>query len=312
MKNIVWVALVALIIGALGYYAYIIEPRMHTTATQSAKAYEEVGQTSPEVNAPQHNDSETPKSVQVRTPSIGTSANGNPIDMYHFGSGEREVVFIGGIHGGYEWNTSLLAYRAIEWFKDHENDIPKNVSVTIIPLLNPDGMKKVTSAVGETLSATAITASQQEQVAGRFNGNGVDLNRNFDCDWKKEGVWQDKKVNGGSAPFSEPESQAVRTYMETHTPSAVVVWYSAAGGVYASSCHDGVLPKTKEMTDVYARASGYPAHTSFDFYEVSGDMVNWLAKQNTPAISVLLSDHTDIEWDKNYAGIKALIEHVAK
>jgi len=34
-------------------------------------------------------------------------------------------------------------------------------------------------------------------------------------------------------------------------------------------------------------------------------MVNWLASRNTPAISVLLATHDDIEWDKNLAGVKA-------
>ena len=51
---------------------------------------------------------------------------------------------------------------------------------------------------------------------------------------------------------------------------------------------------------------------SFDFYEITGDMVNWLAKNKVPAISVLLSTHNSIEWDKNLAGIKALLEHYAK
>jgi hypothetical protein len=38
-------------------------------------------------------------------------------------------------------------------------------------------------------------------------------------------------------------------------------------------------------------------------------MVNWLAKNNIPAISVLLSTHTDVEWDKNLSGIKALLQY---
>jgi hypothetical protein len=38
-------------------------------------------------------------------------------------------------------------------------------------------------------------------------------------------------------------------------------------------------------------------------------MVNWLAKENVPAISVLLTTHEVIEWDKNKAGIEALLGH---
>ncbi len=149
-------------------------------------------------------------------------------------------------------------------------------------------------------------------MSGRFNGTQVDLNRNFDCDWKTEAVWQDKKVSGGTAVFSEPEAAAVKTYIETKKPTAAVVWYSAVGGVFASNCHTGVLPETLEIANVYGKASGYKVYKEFNFYEITGDMVNWLAKIGTPAISVLLTDHTNTEWTKNEAGIKALLNFYAK
>ena len=41
-------------------------------------------------------------------------------------------------------------------------------------------------------------------------------------------------------------------------------------------------------------------------------MTNWLAKIKIPAISVLLTNHEDTEWDKNLAGIKALLQYYAK
>jgi hypothetical protein len=140
----------------------------------------------------------------------------------------------------------------------------------------------------------------------------VDLNRNFDCDWQSSAKWQNTAVSGGSAAFSEPETLAVKNYIEAQNPKAVVVWYSAAGGVYASSCDSGILPETTAITNLYANASGYPAYQSFDFYDTTGDMVNWLAKMQIPAISVLLTNHTDTEWAKNQKGIDALLQHYAK
>jgi hypothetical protein len=119
-------------------------------------------------------------------------------------------------------------------------------------------------------------------------------------------------VSGGSKVFSEPESQALRDYVESHDITAAVVWYSAAGGVYASNCHNGVLPETTTLTNLFAKASGYAAYNSFDFYELTGDMVNWLAKNDIPAISVLLTNHKDVEWDKNKAGVEAILKHYAQ
>ncbi len=244
---------------------------------------------------------------------IGQSVQGRDIVAYHYGQGATELLFVGGIHGGYEWNTALVAYQMMDYLKKNPSAVASNLKVTVIPVLNPDGLAKVigASTTGAFLP-TAVASSQETQVAGRFNGNTVDLNRNFDCDWQATGTWQKKKVSGGSVAFSEPESQAMKTYVETSKPAAVVVWYSSAGGVFASSCHNGVSPETNTLTKTFADASGYPAHQSFDFYAITGDMVNWLAKNNIPAISVLLTNHTDTEWSKNQAGIEAVLKSYAK
>jgi hypothetical protein len=242
---------------------------------------------------------------------IGQSVNGRDIVAYHYGQGETEVLFVGGIHGGYEWNTTLVARAAMDHFKANPTAVPENVTVTIIPSLNPDGLYKVVNASFDAFTASDVTASQTLQESGRFNANDVDLNRNFDCDWQANATWQSRSVSGGTAAFSEPESKAIRDYIESNAPEAVVVWYSAAGGVFASSCHNGVLPKTTTLTNLYANASGYPAFEDFNFYEITGDMVNWLAKENIPAISVLLTNHSDIEWTKNKAGIEAILSHYA-
>jgi hypothetical protein len=241
---------------------------------------------------------------------IGKSVEGRNITAYHYGTGSKKILFVGGIHGGYEWNTALVAYNLMDYLKANPSAIPNNEQVTVIPVLNPDGLNKVVGTAGR-FSAADVTASADVQVSGRFNANNVDIDRNFDCNWQTNGMWQTKTVSGGSTVFSEPESQAVRDYVMTYKPDAVVVWYSAAGGVYASSCNDGILPETNTIMNIYARASGYPAHDSFNFYKITGDMVDWLAKNNIPAISVLLSTHTDAEWDKNLAGIKALLQHYA-
>ncbi len=242
--------------------------------------------------------------------SIGMSKEGREIPVYHYGEGDKEVLFVGGIHGGYEWNTVLLSYQLMDYLEANPDQIPDGVKVTVIPVLNPDGLNKVVGTSGRFTKADVPT-TESETVPGRFNANNVDLNRNFDCDWQASGVWQQKTVSGGTAAFSEAESTALRDYVKKNNPEAVVVYYSAAGGVYASNCHDGVLPETLKLTNAYASASGYPASKEFDFYEITGDMVNWLAKEKIPAISVLLTDHTNTEWDKNWKGIKAILESIA-
>ena len=72
------------------------------------------------------------------------------------------------------------------------------------------------------------------------------------------------------------------------------------------------MPETLALTNAYAKASGYKAYETFDFYSITGDMVNWFAKLEIPAISVLLTNHTDIEWEKNLKGIEALLKEYAE
>ncbi len=243
---------------------------------------------------------------------IGKSVDGRDITAYQYGKGSSEVLFIGGIHGGYEWNTALVAYELMDYLKANPNVIPSNVKVTVIPVLNPDGLNKIVGTTTGNFTAADAPSSLSATISGRFNSNNIDLNRNFDCDWKASGVWQNKTVNGGKTVFSEPESQAIKAYVEKNKITAVVAWYSAAGGVYASNCHSGVLPETDALTKAYATASGYPANESFDFYAITGDMVNWFAKNNIPAISVLLTNHTSTEWSKNQAGVEAVLKYYSK
>ncbi|MES2470841.1 MAG: M14 family metallopeptidase [Patescibacteria group bacterium] len=297
------ITIVVLIILAVGGYFIFRGPNLDnvTPATGNNPAPTGQTQTTPATTTTQD------KTQTV----IGTSENGTEIVAYHYGTGEKNVLFVGGIHGGYEWNTALVAYELMDHLQANPTTIPENVSVTVIPVLNPDGLEKVTGKVGR-FTAADVSKNSTTLISGRFNANNVDLNRNFDCDWKKDGVWQNRTVSGGSEPFSEAESSALKAYIENNKPAGAVVWYSAAGGVYASSCHNGVSPATLDLTKAFATASKYPAHEQFNFYEITGDAVNWLAKLNIPAISVLLTNHTDTEWTKNLAGVKAVLNYFAK
>ncbi len=240
---------------------------------------------------------------------IGKSVEGRDINAYHYGTGTSEILFIGGIHGGYEWNTVLVANKLTDYLKANPSVIPVNVKVIVIPVLNPDGLNKVVGTATGNFTAADVSTSKNTVIAGRFNANTVDLNRNFDCDWQENGKWQSTTVSGGTAVFSEPESQAIKNYITTAKPAAVIVWYSAAGGVYASNCHGGVSAETNALTQTYADASGYPAYQSFDFYSTTGDITNWLAKINIPAVSVILTDHSNTEWSKNLLGVQALLKY---
>lgn len=301
--------LLLVIIGVLGY---LLTKDNSETAVNTDTANEEPMPVEPDDGigdgAEPLDDTNEDDEARGAETTLGTSVDGNNIIAYHYGEGDTEVLLIGGIHGGYSWSTAALGYELVDYFDANTNEIPEGVMVTIIPVANPDGLESAVGTTGRfsTTLATALDATARTNA--RFNANDVDLNRNFDCEWSAEGTWQSRTVSGGTAPFSEPEAAAIRDYVNTYNPDAAVVWFSSEGKVYPSACSGDPSEASEALATTFAGAANYPTEEEFDAYAITGDMVNWLAAQNIPAISVLLSTHSDTEFNKNLAGVEAVLE----
>jgi hypothetical protein len=233
---------------------------------------------------------------------IGLSSRGFPLTAYQFNNGPRHIVIVGGIHGGYEWNTILLAYKAIDYFLEHPAVVPDSITLTIIPAANPDGQELVT---GKTNRFT-IEDLVEDTFPGRFNGRDVDLNRNWDCQWAATALWRDRNISGGDRPFSEPETIVLRDFLLQHQPEAVIFLHSAANGVFASGCPDTHQP-SMDLARIYGEAAGYPVYKRFSAYEVTGDAGDWLTTQGISSISVELKNHENLDLEQNLAGILAVL-----
>jgi len=227
---------------------------------------------------------------------IGQSVEGRDITAHTFGTGDTDVLFVGGIHGGYEANTVRLAEGVIDEFQINQMVIPENITVHIIPNLNPDGY------------ALPAAASNFDR---RMNANGVDLNRNFDCQWNPVGTWGSVETSGGTAPFSEPEAIALRDYITPiqTTLGGAVFWHSKANQVFTSECGlgTGAAPRGVELMNAYATAGNYEAFGMWTAYPVTGAAEDWLATLGIPAITVELETRDSIEWTRNWAGVLATL-----
>jgi hypothetical protein len=246
---------------------------------------------------------------------IGHSVKNREIRAYRFGTGDRKIIFVGALHGGYVWNTALLAYQLIDFYSLAPELVPSDLQLIVIPVANPDGLHE---AVGSWERFNFLDAPQFELATeigpqdvaydSRFNANKVDLNRNFDCNRNgKTAGWRQYVVDAGPTAFSEPESIALRDFFLQEVPKAVVFYNSASNGVYPSSCNSDPLPGTLDLQAQYSAASGYPSYKSYPYYDITGDAADWLSTKDIPAITVELSNHSSIEWEKNLWGIDALI-----
>ncbi len=242
-----------------------------------------------------------------RAEVIGRSVEGREIKSYRIGTGPKAVILFGGIHGGYEWNTVTLSEQLLEYFRASPNTVPDDVSLYILPNTNPDGVKKVTD--GAALDEVDLTDANT--TPGRFNANGVDLNRNFDHNWEPTARWFDIEVDAGTEPFSEPETRALRDFILRHDPELVIAYHSAANGIYPGGHFDG-YDLAREPGNVYSEASGYPMpYGPIIGYPVTGDASNYLATEDIPAITVELATHEDPEFQQNLAGVLAVLEYVS-
>ena len=224
---------------------------------------------------------------------VGRSAGGLPIVAQRFGDGPMPIVLVGGIHGGWEVNTVLLMNEVGAHFAAHPDDIAPNMSLYVIPAANPDGLLHGRSR------------------QGRFNAAGVDLNRNWSCNWSAAALWGQREVDPGPVPFSEPETQALRDFILALQPVAVVWYHSAAGGVFAGQCREADSGSAR-LARVIGEAAGYPADAPFTAYHVSGTASDWVDGQGIPSMEVELGSWRNTEWARNHAGIMALQCHFAR
>lgn len=215
---------------------------------------------------------------------FGQSAGGHELKAFRYGTGANVIMLVGGIHAGFEANTVTLMEEFQEYFETNPTRINTDTTFLIIPSLNPDGLSR-----GRILE-------------GRFNGNQVDLNRNWACGWSEDAVFRNGAVNPGENAFSEPETMALGSLIQRVNPLVVLFYHSAANGVFEGTC-EGHETDSSELAEIYGEASGYPYGEPFSAYSVSGTAPSWLASIGIPALDVELATATGIEFERNLRAV---------
>ena len=222
---------------------------------------------------------------------IGYSVAGRELVVYRFGTGPIIRMIVAGIHGGNEWNTIALANELIAHLRQHPELIPEQISLYILPSLNPDG------------------EARGHNVDGRVNDNGVDLNRNWDAfwqaDWPRAGCWIWRPVTGGAYPGSEPETHTLMNFLLSHEVSALISYHSAAMGVYAGGLPPD--PTSVRLAEALSAVSTYqypPIDTGCQF---TGTLSDWCVLQGFPAVDIELTNFRDTDFEINLKVLSAFL-----
>jgi serine/threonine-protein kinase len=317
-----------LLVGLIGLAAlsfaiyYNLDPNQNITLTPETTPVVEVAfQTTPTggvpTPTPSHTPSPTPSRTPTRTPTptttatpelptptperrfIARSAGGADIEAIRYGDGANIIILVGGLHAGFAPASVELAQQMIDHFALNPEAIPDNATIYIVANANPD------------------SPLNPGNLAGRFNANGVDLNRNWGCRWAQDATISGQTVigSGGTAPFSEPEVEGLSEFILSQNPVAVIFWEArAAGGLVSpGSCQSEPIIST-DLAQLYGTAAEYAIRDfeAITQQQVTGDGTNWLDDQEVPAIAVLLPDYNDADFEHNLAGVLAVLEAVAQ
>jgi protein MpaA len=131
---------------------------------------------------------------------IGTSVQGRPLLAYRLGDRRHGItaVLVGSMHG-----NEPAGVRLVEAIRSHLR--VRAVDIWVVPTINPDGVAADT----------------------RQNAHGVDLNRNWAYRWQR----QAGQYDSGTKPFSEPETRAMRRFLNLIDARFVVSFHQPLHGV---------------------------------------------------------------------------------
>jgi len=267
-----------------------------------------------DINGAYHNHNETntllrelesnyPGLAQVTT--IGYSIEGRALNVIKISDNvsidEAEPnIFIIGCHHAREWISVEMPLLFAQYLLGHYQDNPavrravNGAQVYIMPIQNPDGLE------------FSIHTYRMWRKNRRYNGNlgwGVDTNRNYGYMWgyDDEGSSPDpyNDVYRGPAPFSEPETEAVRQFLLAHPPAGTISYHNYSQLIifpwgYTYDPAPGAEQMNQiaaEMSNLISRVNGriYMYGAANILYLTNGDTTDWVyGTFGTPAFTIEL------------------------
>ena len=233
--------------------------------------------------------------------SIGKTVKGHSIDAFIFGKGKKKILLVGSIHGN-EVGTHKLMYQLISFLVTQPSLFP-NLEIHIIPRLNVDGSTK----------AGDHPDYFHHGMVGRFNANGVDLNRNFDTKHFRstsgrgfgKDYSQTETVFAGESPASEPETKALCAYIKNTQIDTYFAFHSAGKDVMANN-----RPGALALANCFADNTGFRIVTADAGYEnlYSGTAKEWCDENDLDYVEIEATNRWGSDWKNQKPGIIACFE----
>ncbi|HPI39605.1 MAG TPA: M14 family metallopeptidase [Pseudobdellovibrionaceae bacterium] len=222
--------------------------------------------------------------------SIGKSHEGREIWAVQISGQINEasqlpgIIYMGGHHArehlSVETPLGYIKYLLESYNQGNERiqALVNSRDIHIIPAVNPDGLE----------FDVASGRYQMWRKNRKTNGDGtfgVDLNRNYGFMWGTGGSSKNTSsdIYMGKSPFSEPETQAIKNYVETHKNITILLsfhtfselilypWGHKYNGI--ENLRDQQVHAT--MAAKMAEWNRYSPQQSSELYIASGDTTDW-------------------------------------
>lgn len=194
------------------------------------------------------------------------------------------IIFMGGHHAREHLSVEMpliLAQQLVASYKAGDERVKRYLdsrSIYIIPVVNPDGAE-------HDIASGNYRMWRKNTRKNNDGSMGVDLNRNYDHHWGTVGISHNPRsdVYCGPSAFSEPETQAVRDFFDSHPNITIMQSYHTFSELILypwGHTHDKI---TKEpdyqvhstMAQKMSEWNQYTPQQSSDLYLTSGDTSDW-------------------------------------
>lgn len=239
----------------------------------------------------------------IRRVTIGRSLCGREITALTIGNRRNPSLYAATFHGS-EWlNTLFMLSFCEELALAYQNKSTAdgvNVffalqkrGVTIIPCVNPDGVEiQINGSKSCERYQKLIDGITADTTRWQANARGVDLNHNFNAGWKelkalemKSGITKPSSTRyGGTRPFSEPETIALRNFCLKNRFSRAIAFHSQGREVYCT--YKNTPEQSIVLGETFAKLADYRVALP-DKIATGGGFKDWLIGYlKTPAITV--------------------------
>lgn len=227
---------------------------------------------------------------------IGRSVTGRRIEAIRIGAGPLRVG-INAAHHANEWITTPLVLMFLERYAEAfavngpiggvpARTLYESATLTIVPMVNPDGVDLVTDAItegdsfyGSAKALSAFYPSVPFPSGWKANISGVDLNLGYPAGW--EDARAIKYAQGytrpgprdyvGTRPLEAPEDRAMYELSIRERYDRAIAYHTQGGEIYWE--YRGRAPQgSRSLAERFAAASGYavaavPEESSFAGYK---------------------------------------------